>query len=75
MFVIVRYKCLIMRGEMDFILDKYEKFEELMVLDMDYWFCNMYFEIVKFFWYVVCIGLLICQICFIVSGMLYSNNI
>lgn len=60
MFVIVRYKCLIMRGEMDFILDKYEKFEELMVLDMDYWFCNMYFEIVKFFRYVVCIGLLIC---------------
>lgn len=64
-----------MRGEMDPILDKHEKFEELMASDMDHWLCNMYFEIVKLPRYVACIGLLICQICFTVPGMLYSNNI
>lgn len=42
-----KYKCPIMRGEMDPILDKHEKFEELMASDMDHWLCNMYFEIVK----------------------------
>lgn len=64
-----------MRGEMDPILDKHEKFEELMASDMDHWLCNMYFEIVKLPRYVACIGLLICQNCFTVPGMLYSNNI
>jgi hypothetical protein len=36
-----------LRGEMDALLDKHEKMEELMASDMDHWLCNMYFEIVK----------------------------
>lgn len=31
--VIVRYKCPIMRGEMDPLLDKHEKFEELLTVE------------------------------------------
>lgn len=57
-----------MRGEMDPILDKHEKFEELMASDMDHWLCNMYFEIVKLPRYVACIGLLICTHLFYSTG-------
>lgn len=62
-----------MRGEMDPLLDKHEKFEELMASDMDHWLCNMYFEIVKLPRYVACIRLSICRHLF--CNMLYSYNI
>ncbi|VDI72896.1 Hypothetical predicted protein [Mytilus galloprovincialis] len=42
-----KYRCPMLRGEMDPILDKHDKIEELMASDLDHWMSNLYFEIIK----------------------------
>lgn len=42
-----KYKCPMLRGEMDPMLDKHDKTEELMASDLDHWMSNLYFEIIK----------------------------
>ncbi|KAK6182267.1 hypothetical protein SNE40_009987 [Patella caerulea] len=42
-----KYKCSMLRGEMDADIDKHEKLEELMASDIDHWMSNLYFEVVK----------------------------
>ncbi|XP_013405388.1 uncharacterized protein LOC106170172 [Lingula anatina] len=42
-----KYKCPLLRGEMDTLIDKHEKIEELMASDVDHWLSNLYFEVVK----------------------------
>ena len=36
-----------LRGEMDYQIDKHDKIEGLVASDLDHWLCNMYFEIVR----------------------------
>ena len=36
-----------LRGEMDPMLDKHDKTEELMASDLDHWMSNLYFEMIE----------------------------
>ncbi|ELU07382.1 hypothetical protein CAPTEDRAFT_226170 [Capitella teleta] len=42
-----KFKCPMLRGEMDFQIDKHDKLEALIASDIDHWLCNLYFEAVK----------------------------
>lgn len=44
---VFRYKCPMLRGQMDADISKHEKIEELMASDLDHWLCNLYFHVIK----------------------------
>ncbi|XP_074656241.1 uncharacterized protein LOC141909627 [Tubulanus polymorphus] len=42
-----KYKVPLLRGPMDYRIDKHEIVERLVSTDLDHWLCNFYFEIVR----------------------------
>ncbi|EDV22569.1 uncharacterized protein TRIADDRAFT_58934 [Trichoplax adhaerens] len=42
-----RYKCPLIRGDVDPSIDKHTKIEALLTHDIDYWLGNIYFEVIK----------------------------
>jgi hypothetical protein len=42
-----KYKCCLLRGDIDPSIDKHEKLEELMARDLENWLCNLYFQVLK----------------------------
>ena len=46
-YLCCRYKTPLIRGEMDFRMDKHSQIEQIISSDLDHWLCNAYFEIVR----------------------------
>ncbi|KAL5249152.1 hypothetical protein ACHWQZ_G018108 [Mnemiopsis leidyi] len=42
-----RYKCPLLRGEVDNRVQSHDKIERLIATDIDNWLCNLYFEVIK----------------------------
>ncbi|ESO86001.1 hypothetical protein LOTGIDRAFT_235599 [Lottia gigantea] len=42
-----KYKCSMLRSEMNLEIDKHEKMEELISSDINHWLSNLYFEVIK----------------------------